>query len=270
MKIISLICITGVEINQATPLRCQRCSRKGCHLVQNCSETAEYRCIGVPTTTQNTQSIEISKTIRNHSTTSVSKTKPIYTKNTPSSISKKRTSLKKITLAKPTLQTKVTIQTEASDAEKEPNIYILIPISVILPILLMVTLVMIIILRRRKCGEEDIVQIKELQQDDTNQYAQVDKTRNKENFTFEPQSKNPENLEVTKELRPNTLDIDKEDGVYDHLGESEFRGIIKEDTYDHASFVVVRGDCDYDNTQSIKRQEEESTYDHSMVIRSDG
>ncbi|XP_062571204.1 uncharacterized protein LOC134233239 isoform X2 [Saccostrea cucullata] len=257
-----------IEINRATPLTCQRCSKRGCLMVQNCSEIAQYRCFGVRPTTKNTPSVEISNNVRNNSPTSVSTAEPINTKITPSTL-KNKTTTRTPTLANTIFQSKITIQTESSGAEIETYLNILLPISIILTSVLVLTGATVIIIRWRKCGEQDIDQIEDQQQDDTNQYAQVDKTRSKKSISLEPQPKSPECSDVRGMVRAKISYTEKNEGVYDHLGETNFPKEVKEETYDHAGFVVGSGDCDYETTQGIQRREQESTYDHAGIIHSE-
>ncbi|XP_062618071.1 uncharacterized protein LOC134279657 isoform X2 [Saccostrea cucullata] len=247
----------GQIIKKETIVQCQKCNRNGCQYI-DCGNEEQYKCVDVLTSTRKPISDNITRLFEFSSSRVVGKPTKIYTKAISFAILTKTTSLPKTTIS------------PSTDTDTRFNLTI--PFSVVIPIVVVVAvLISVILIRRKRHGRKK----KNIhthdrgtsQQDVTNHYSIVDKAGN--HFQLETQPKNSKDPADIELLRSQNSYFYKEEGVYDHLRESDRRREDNEVIYDHTRFVVGGGDCDYDTTQSVKKQEVENTYDYTEIITSD-
>ncbi|XP_062615160.1 uncharacterized protein LOC134276896 isoform X2 [Saccostrea cucullata] len=243
----------GQSIKKETIVQCQRCKWNNCSFI-DCANGEQYRCINVPIATRKPISVNFTSLYQFSSSRKVEKITEIYNKAISFAIFTKSMSLTKTTVAPST--------------ETDTTFNLTIPFSVVIPIVVVVTVLISVILirRKRQSRKKKNVQTGAFHKHDTNHYSIVDKARN--HFQLETQMTNSNNPADIELLRSQNSYCHKEEGVYDHLRESDPRGVGNEIIYDHARFVEG-GDCDYDTTQSVKKQEEKNIYDYTEIITSD-
>lgn len=98
-------------------------------------------------------------------------------------------------------------------------------------------------------------------------YSDIDNNIN-ENYFVLHQS-NPSYKLADNSKKDSTVENvynDSEDGTYDHLGDKAARKQdAADDTYNHASSVMISDVSDYDVTNQKRTHEDENDYDHTYV-----
>lgn len=92
-------------------------------------------------------------------------------------------------------------------------------------------------------------------------YSNIDNNVNKNYFVLHKLADNSK-----KDSTVENVYNDSEDGTYDHLGDKAARKQdAADDTYNHASSVMISDVSDYDVTNQKRTHEDENDYDHTYV-----